>query len=78
MHGRPGVRVVVEDTGGGMDPRAQERAFESFFTTKEEGTGLGLAFVRRVAEVHRGDVTLSSHIGEGTTVRFALTPRLED
>ncbi len=69
---RPRVCVRVRDTGVGMDARARERAFESFFSTKEEGTGLGLPFVRRVAEVHRGDVRLSSRLGEGTCVDLEI------
>ncbi len=47
-----GVAVEVEDTGEGMDARTRERAFDDFYTTKASGTGLGLAFVRRVVEAH--------------------------
>lgn len=62
------VRVI--DSGVGMDARARERAFEDFFTTKPEGSGLGLAFVRRVMLAHDGDVTLTSQSGKGTTVEL--------
>jgi signal transduction histidine kinase len=67
-----GVRLTVEDTGGGMDARVRERAFEDFFTTKPGGTGLGLAFVRRVTEAHGGEVLLSSREGQGTRVQLFL------
>ncbi|MFN0062982.1 MAG: ATP-binding protein [Myxococcaceae bacterium] len=67
-----GVRISVEDTGIGMDARAREQAFEDFFTTKASGTGLGLAFVRRVVEAHRGEVQLTSHEGRGTRVQMFL------
>jgi two-component system sensor histidine kinase HydH len=64
--------VRVEDTGEGMDARRVERAFEDFFTTKATGSGLGLAFVRRVALAHGGNVSLASRPGEGTAVEFRL------
>ena len=53
---RRGVVLSVEDTGEGMDARTRERAFDDFFTTKATGSGLGLAFVRRVVEAHGGEV----------------------
>lgn len=70
------VFFEVEDTGHGMDPRTSERAFDDFFTTKAQGSGLGLAFVRRVALAHGGDVSLTSEEGAGTRVRMVL-PRGE-
>jgi signal transduction histidine kinase len=70
--GRPAVAVTVSDAGTGMDPRAAERAFEDFFTTKPHGTGLGLFLVKRVAEAHGGDVLLSSRPGLGTVARLSL------
>ena len=62
----------VIDTGSGMDARQRERVFEDFFTTKETGSGLGLAFARRVMVAHGGDVTLVSERGAGTTVELRL------
>lgn len=70
--GGASVIITVQDTGGGMDARELERAFDDFHTTKAEGSGLGLAFVRRVVEAHGGEVLLSSVQGEGTTVRLRL------
>jgi two-component system sensor histidine kinase HydH len=67
-----GVVLSVEDTGEGMDARARERAFDEFFTTKATGSGLGLAFVRRVVEAHGGEVSLTSREGRGTIVRLRL------
>ena len=66
------VVVRVIDTGEGMDARQRERAFEDFFTTKATGSGLGLAFARRVLVAHGGDVTLDSERGRGTTVELRL------
>jgi two-component system sensor histidine kinase HydH len=64
------VVLRVEDTGNGMDARHAERAFDDFYTTKAAGSGLGLAFVRRVALAHGGSVTLASRPGEGTVVEL--------
>ncbi|QDE66559.1 MULTISPECIES: ATP-binding protein [Myxococcus] len=66
------VALEVEDTGEGMDARTRERAFDDFFTTKATGSGLGLAFVRRVVEAHGGEVLLTSREGRGTVVRMRL------
>jgi two-component system sensor histidine kinase HydH len=70
--GQTTVVVQVEDTGEGMDARRAEQAFEDFFTTKATGSGLGLAFVRRVALAHGGNVSLASRPGEGTVVELRL------
>jgi len=67
----PGVELVVADTGPGIDPRTSERVFDDFFTTKAEGSGLGLAFVRRVVEAQGGRVALDGGIGRGA--RFTIT-----
>ena len=67
-----GVSITVEDTGEGMDARVAERVFDDFYTTKATGSGLGLAFVRRVADTHGGEVLLSSDQGKGTTVELRL------
>jgi two-component system sensor histidine kinase HydH len=70
--GDAAVVVHVEDTGEGMDARRAERAFDDFYTTKATGSGLGLAFVRRVALAHGGSVSLTSRPGEGTRVELRL------
>jgi signal transduction histidine kinase len=62
------LTVSVSDNGEGMSPETRDRALTPFFTTREEGTGLGLALVRRIVEEHGGAVTISSTLGEGTTV----------
>lgn len=66
------VRIGVRDDGVGMDPRTLERARETFFTTKATGSGLGLAYVVRVAEAHGGEVAIESREGSGTKVTLLL------
>ncbi len=66
------LAVTVADDGEGMSPETRERAFTPFFTTREEGTGLGLPLVRRIAEQHGGSVEISSEPADGTTVTMVF------
>jgi signal transduction histidine kinase len=67
------VAVQVQDTGDGMTEEQQRRAFTSLLsTTKRTGTGLGLAIVKRIVEAHRGELSLVSQVGKGTTIRITL------
>ncbi|WP_405238080.1 two-component system sensor histidine kinase NtrB [Lentisalinibacter orientalis] len=70
--GPPGWLVTVADTGAGMNEEVRSRAFEPFFTTRPEGSGLGLAMVQRFAGGAGGRLTLDSRPGEGTTFRLWL------
>lgn len=58
-----GVTIEVEDTGGGVSADAQTRIFTPFFTTKVNGTGLGLAYSRKVVEGMKGTITLHNRAG---------------
>ena len=63
--GRPGVEVIVEDSGHGIPSSHRERLFEPFFTTKVSvGTGLGLWVVKQFVEEHHGTVTVESSVAE--------------
>jgi signal transduction histidine kinase len=68
------VRLRVIDNGKGIDKKTITRVFEPFFTTKQpgRGTGLGLSMVYGTVNNHRGQVTIHSALGEGTTVTVLL------
>jgi two-component system sensor histidine kinase FlrB len=66
------VEVAVWDEGGGISHEDMQRIFEPFYSTKEQGTGLGLAVAQRVARAHGSELEVESKPGEGTTFRFAL------
>jgi signal transduction histidine kinase len=64
--------VTVRDNGAGIDPQSLGKIWAPFFTTKEKGTGLGLAFVRDIARDHGASIDVSSTPGEGTTFTLVL------
>ena len=70
-----GVWVYVADTGGGIPQEKINRIFQPYFTTKKEGSGLGLMIVQRIVREHGGRIELESNTGQGTTFRlwFPLT-----
>lgn len=72
--GPGGVFLEVRDTGTGIPPERQADVFEEYvrLDSSREGTGLGLAIARRLADLVGGQLTLSSEVGAGTTVRLDL------
>ncbi|RKH70703.1 GAF domain-containing protein [Corallococcus interemptor] len=70
--GREQLRIDVVDGGPGIPAELLHRVFEPFFTTKAQGTGLGLAVVKRILEEHRGEIAVESAPGRGTTFTFWL------
>jgi len=67
-----GVEVAVIDTGSGIDPERLRHIFDSFFTTKKEGMGLGLSIARSIIEAHRGTLTVENNPDGGATFAFTL------
>jgi signal transduction histidine kinase len=66
------VVVSVRDTGAGIDPALLDQIWTPFYTTKQSGTGLGLAFVRDIARDHGARLSVDSAPGRGTTFTLAL------
>jgi two-component system, NtrC family, sensor kinase len=66
-HGMEMVQVRVTDTGPGIPPQILEKIFTPFFTTKAQGTGLGLPISHRLVEQHGGKLSVESEDGKGTT-----------
>jgi PAS domain S-box-containing protein len=73
-----GVRIVVEDNGPGIAPEDLPRIFKPFFSTKDRGTGLGLALVQKAAVVHDGRIEAESRPGGGARFILTLPPRPGD
>lgn len=69
------VEVRVADTGPGIPPEHADRIFEPYFTTKEGGTGLGLALSRKIVQEHGGDIRLEPNPAGGASFVLVL-PRL--
>ncbi len=77
-HGAGGTLVTVRDVGIGLDPQQAEQIFDSFYTTKPKGMGLGLSISRSIIEAHGGWLWASPNTGYGTTFQFTLPAAGED
>jgi len=66
------VETEISDTGAGIAPENLESIFNPFFTTKQNGVGLGLAIVSKIVDDHNGKITVSSQPGRGTTFKVIL------
>jgi PAS domain S-box-containing protein len=66
----PGVELIVSDNGCGIPPENLGAIFKPFFTTKQAGTGLGMAIIQKIIEEHQGNISVESETGKGT--KFTL------
>lgn len=66
------VQIAISDTGTGIRPENLSRIFDPYFTTKDTGSGLGLAAVYSIVRKHHGHIEVESQIGRGSTFRFWL------
>lgn len=75
---RTGVALDLIDTGVGMDQKTAVKMFETFFSTKSGGSGLGLPTARKIIEAHGGRISVQSELGRGTkfTLEFPVPARL--
>src|SRR5439155_6171946 len=69
-----GLAVTIADHGPGIPADLRQRIFEPYFTTKDDGTGLGLALVRVTLEAHRGTISVSETPGGGATFAIVFPP----
>jgi PAS domain S-box-containing protein len=67
-----GVLVGIGDSGPGVAPEDRERIFESFFTTKPDGVGIGLSICRSIIDAHSGRLWVDAHQPRGAVFRFTL------
>jgi signal transduction histidine kinase len=66
------VQVTVQDSGTGYDTQAAERLFGPFYTTKQDGMGIGLSLCRSIIEGHKGRLWATSNEGQGATFSFSI------
>jgi C4-dicarboxylate-specific signal transduction histidine kinase len=66
------ITVAVRDSGPGLDPQDQERLFDTFFTTKKNGIGLGLSISRTIVEAHGGRLWATTNEEVGATFQFTV------
>jgi signal transduction histidine kinase len=72
------IKISVTDTGTGISDENFPKIFEPYFTTKENGTGLGLTVVFKVIKEHKGEIAVKSRKGEGTVFTITLPkPQME-
>jgi C4-dicarboxylate-specific signal transduction histidine kinase len=67
-----GVRVIVRDSGPGVDPANLERIFDAYFTTKADGLGMGLSICRAIIQAHGGRLSATRGAAQGTIVQLTL------
>ena len=72
LAGVPGVRVAIRDNGPGLDPEQKAKIFESFYTTKTQGTGLGMAIAKRIVEAHEGHIAVGADQHPGAEILVTI------
>ena len=72
LNGRTATEIVVRDNGPGLNPQQQRRIFEPFYTTKTQGTGLGMAISRRLIEAHGGRLAARAAPAGGAEIVIIL------
>jgi signal transduction histidine kinase len=71
--GKPAVATCITDHGRGIPAKNHAGLYRPFFTTKKKGTGLGLSIVKKIVDAHHGDISITSVVGQGTTVQLIFS-----
>jgi signal transduction histidine kinase len=66
------ARLIVKDAGVGFEPQGAERLFDAFYTTKDDGMGIGLSLSRSIIESHGGKLWAEANDGPGATFSFSI------
>jgi nitrogen-specific signal transduction histidine kinase len=66
------IKIIVSDNGKGISEEKLSKIFEPYFTTKKDGTGIGLAIAKKIVEDHKGQIKVESKLNKGTTVYIYL------
>jgi hypothetical protein len=72
LAGEDTAEIRVSDTGGGIPPELRDKIFRLYFTTRKEGSGIGLAMTFRIVQLHDGTIDFTSEAGKGTTFVIRL------
>src|SRR5678815_969057 len=72
------LQLEITDTGQGIPEDQIKKIFEPFYTTKEQGLGLGMPYAKKIIEEHGGSLSLNSKAGEGTSIRITLPASSEE
>ncbi|MBD3218009.1 MAG: PAS domain S-box protein [candidate division Zixibacteria bacterium] len=70
------LNILISDAGAGISDEHKQRLFTPFFTTRKSGTGLGLATVKKLVLLHKGEVKVDSEIGRGTDITLEIPANL--
>jgi signal transduction histidine kinase len=71
IYGQPALRVIVRDNGPGLTPEQAQNVFHPFYTTKQNGTGLGMAIAKRIIDAHNGSIAVGGKSESGA--EFIIT-----
>jgi len=69
-----GIKLVIKDSGIGMDEEEKQRVFNPYFSTKKSGTGLGLYIAQKIIKDHSGEIVIESQKNRGTTFEILFRP----
>jgi two-component system, LuxR family, sensor kinase FixL len=72
LEGRPALKISIRDNGPGLTPEQKQKIFQPFYTTKRQGTGLGMAIAKRIIEAHRGQIAVGNDTRPGAEIIITL------